>query len=164
MRGSSPLNWALIKDHKIININIIKLNKTIDGGDIIQTKKIKINENTTIKELHEEVNFHFPKMINLLLNKQKKKGLVSIDEHTIILDGLTMEDSPSSQFIESILSRAIQVLPERQKLVFNMRYFDELSYKDIASILEVTEGALKASYHQAVKKIEQFVKGRKVEN
>ena len=42
----------LIKDHKIININIIKLNKTIDGGDIIQVKKIKINENTT-KELHE---------------------------------------------------------------------------------------------------------------
>ena len=75
MRGSSPLNWALIKDHKIININIIKLNKTIDGGDIIQTKKININENTTIKELHEEVNFHFPKMINLVLNKLKKNKI-----------------------------------------------------------------------------------------
>lgn len=75
MRGSSPLNWALIKGHKIININIIKLNKTIDGGDILQTKKIKINENTTIKELHEEVNFHFPKMINFVLNNFKKNKI-----------------------------------------------------------------------------------------
>ena len=75
MRGSSPLNWSLINGHKFININIIKIDKTIDGGNILQTKKIKIHDNTTIKELHEEVNFHFPKMVNLVLNNIKKNKI-----------------------------------------------------------------------------------------
>jgi RNA polymerase sigma factor (sigma-70 family) len=56
------------------------------------------------------------------------------------------------------LQIAIQNLPEKQRLVFNMRYYDEMSYQDIAEITETSEGALKASYHHAVKKIEEFLK------
>ena len=59
MRGSSPLNWALIKGQKSTSINIIKVNKKVDGGDIIKTKKLKINDDTTIAELEDEANKHF---------------------------------------------------------------------------------------------------------
>lgn len=60
--------------------------------------------------------------------------------------------------IQMKLQKAIIQLPERQRLVFNMRYFEELKYDEISGILEVTTGALKASYHHAVKKIEQSLK------
>ncbi len=54
--------------------------------------------------------------------------------------------------------KALQTLPEKQKLVFNMKYFDNMKYEEIAEILELTVGGLKASYHHAVKKIEAFIK------
>jgi len=56
------------------------------------------------------------------------------------------------------LQTAINTLPKKQKLVFNMKYFDEMKYSEISEILETSEGALKASYHIAVKKIEEFLK------
>ena len=59
--------------------------------------------------------------------------------------------------IQMKLQQAILTLPERQRMVFNMRYFDELKYDEISTILEVTTGALKASYHHAVKKIEKHL-------
>lgn len=59
--------------------------------------------------------------------------------------------------IEQILYEAISTLPEKQKLVFQMRYFDEMSYHQIAEVLKTSEGALKASYHHAVKKIEKIL-------
>lgn len=57
------------------------------------------------------------------------------------------------------LNAALNTLPEKQKMVFNMRYYDEMSYGQIAEILDTSVGALKASYHHAVKKIEKFIKG-----
>ena len=59
--------------------------------------------------------------------------------------------------IQLKLQQAIATLPQKQRLVFNMRYFDNIKYKDISDILETSEGALKASYHIAVKKIEQHL-------
>ena len=60
--------------------------------------------------------------------------------------------------IQLILQKAIATLPQKQQLVFNMKYFDEMKYSQISEILETSIGALKASYHIAVKKIEQFIK------
>ena len=59
--------------------------------------------------------------------------------------------------IQLKLQKAIARLPEKQKLIFNMRYFDEIKFKDLSLILDTSEGALKASYHIAMKKIEQFL-------
>ena len=59
--------------------------------------------------------------------------------------------------IQLKLQKAIASLPEKQQIVFNMKYFDEIKYKDMADILETSEGALKASYHIAVKKIETYL-------
>ena len=55
------------------------------------------------------------------------------------------------------LQKAILSLPPKQRLVFNMRYYDEMPYSEISAVLQTSEGALKASYHHAVKKIEQFM-------
>lgn len=60
--------------------------------------------------------------------------------------------------IQIILQKAIQTLPTKQQLVFNMKYFDKLKYKQISEILSTSEGALKASYFHAVKKIESYIK------
>ena len=64
----------------------------------------------------------------------------------------------SGDEIQLILQKAIKTLPTKQQLVFNMKYFDNLKYKQIAEILETSEGALKASYFHAVRKVEEFVK------
>ena len=59
--------------------------------------------------------------------------------------------------IQQKLQKAIATLPQKQQLVFNMKYFDDMKYKDISDVLETSEGALKASYHHAVKKIEDYL-------
>ncbi|MEY8848825.1 RNA polymerase sigma factor [Psychroserpens sp. XS_ASV72] len=59
--------------------------------------------------------------------------------------------------IQLKLQKAIATLPEKQQLVFNMKYFEDIKYKDMAEILDTSEGALKASYHIAVKKIEAYL-------
>jgi len=56
------------------------------------------------------------------------------------------------------LQKAVLKLPERQRLIFNMRYFEEIKFKDIATILKLSEGGVKSSYHVAEKKIRQFFK------
>lgn len=63
-----------------------------------------------------------------------------------------------TETIESIIAS----LPERQQMVFRMRYYDELSYKDIAALLHLTEGALKASFHHAAKKVEEALKAKQI--
>jgi len=73
----------------------------------------------------------------------------------------TLESSPhvNGDEIQLKLQKAILTLPEKQRLVFNMKYFDELKYEEISEILGTSVGALKASYHHAVKKIEKYVEG-----
>ena len=62
--------------------------------------------------------------------------------------------------VQILLQNAIATLPEKQRIVFLMRYYDNMKYDDMAVVLETSVGALKASYHHAVKKIEKYIKGR----
>ncbi len=71
-------------------------------------------------------------------------------------------DSPNPQYIMGVLQDAVKSLPERQRLVFELRYFNEMSYNDISNMLDTTVGALKASYHIAVKKIEKYITNLKI--
>jgi len=59
--------------------------------------------------------------------------------------------------LEWKLQLGIQKLPEKQRLVFNLRYYDEMPYEEMSRVLDTSEGALKASYHHAAKKIEEFI-------
>ncbi len=88
------------------------------------------------------------------LDQQKRKGALPLDEKTEsdLGNRLKAEQHYDASKIEWKLQLAIQQLPEKQRLVFNMRYFDEMPYEEMSRVLETSEGALKASYHHAVKK------------
>jgi RNA polymerase sigma factor (sigma-70 family) len=68
----------------------------------------------------------------------------------------------NSDDLVKTLEAIVETLPERQQMVFRMRYYDELSYKEMASILQLSEGALKASFHHASKKIEAEIKAKQI--
>lgn len=92
------------------------------------------------------------------LNKNAKRLKLSNEEHQAnAINNLTADVYFEGDEIQLKLQKAIATLPQKQRLVFNMKYFDNLKYKDIAAILETSEGALKASYHIAVKKIESYL-------
>ncbi|WP_299364302.1 RNA polymerase sigma factor [Winogradskyella sp.] len=92
------------------------------------------------------------------INKNAKRSQISNEEYqNLAIDNLTADVYFEGDAIQLKLQKAIATLPQKQQLVFNMKYFDNLKYKEIAEILETTEGALKASYHIAVKKIERFL-------
>ncbi|WP_299526802.1 RNA polymerase sigma factor [Winogradskyella sp.] len=92
------------------------------------------------------------------INKNAKRLQISNEEQqTIAINNLTADVYFEGDEIQLKLQMAIATLPQKQQLVFNMKYFDDLKYKEIANILETSEGALKASYHLAVKKIERFL-------
>jgi len=93
------------------------------------------------------------------IEQQKKRMSVSLDEFD---SGLTNKVKADSHFdanrLEWKLQLAIQQLPEKQRIVFNLRYYDEMPYEEMSRVLDTSEGALKASYHHAVKKIEDYIK------
>ena len=91
------------------------------------------------------------------VNKQRQELHVETrDDDTFLLDNLESDEYFDGDELQENLQKAILTLPEKQRLVFNMRYFDEMKYDDISEILGTSVGALKASYHIAVKKIEDF--------
>ena len=93
------------------------------------------------------------------LNKKKKSFSLPIEDvQTYLENNLESDVYYSGDEIQKKLQKAIITLPEKQRIVFNMKYFDEMKYEDMAEILETSTGALKASFHHAVKKIESFLK------
>ena len=94
------------------------------------------------------------------LNKKQRKKTESIDNETLnIVNQLKADVYFDGDEAQIRLQQALVGLPEKQRLVFNMRYFEEMSYKDISETLGTSVGGLKASYHHAVKKIELHIKG-----
>jgi len=93
------------------------------------------------------------------INKKKKKAEEAFENYEHYLSNtLESDEYFDGDEAQLILQKAILKLPEKQRIVFNMKYFDEVKYKDMSEILETSVGSLKASYHHAVKKIEEFVK------
>lgn len=92
------------------------------------------------------------------LNKQKSHIDIAIDDSdTYMMNKLESDVYFDGDEAQLILQKAILTLPEKQRIVFNMKYFDEMKYEEISEILNTSVGALKASYHHAVKKIEEFL-------
>lgn len=95
------------------------------------------------------------------LSKERTRKNISIDDaDSFLINGLESDEWFDGDELQLELQKAISQLPEKQRLVFNMRYFDEMKYEDISEILGTSVGALKASYHHAIKKIEQFFTGK----
>lgn len=93
------------------------------------------------------------------LNRKKQKNNISLDETAGYELAETLADSQyfDGDKAQMKLQRALLTLPEKQRLVFNMKYYDDLKYEEISEILGTTVGGLKASFHIAVKKIEDYL-------
>lgn len=134
-----------------------------DTDDVLQNTFIKVHKN--IDKFNQESKL-FSWMYRIatneaitFINKRAKERKVDISElHDQLAATLESDVYFNGDEIQRILQNAIATLPQKQQLVFNMKYFDELKYTDISEILETSVGALKASYHHAVKKIERYIK------
>lgn len=91
-----------------------------------------------------------------LEQKRKAAQITAGDDSELLLHTIEADPDFDGDKLSLELRKAIASLPEKQRLVFNMRYFDEMKYEEISKILGTSVGALKASYHLAVKKIEQY--------
>ncbi len=133
-----------------------------DADDVLQNTFIKIFKN--LKNFKGESKL-FSWMYRIATNesltflkqKSKNSGITSETLQNKTIDNLEADVYFDGNEIQIKLQKAIALLPEKQQLVFKMKYFQELKYEEISEILGTSVGGLKASYHLAVKKIETFV-------
>ena len=93
------------------------------------------------------------------LEQQKKRATIFLsDVETGLENKIKADQHFDGNKLEWKLQLGIQQLPEKQRIVFQLRYYDEMPYEEMSRVLETSEGALKASYHHAVKKIEEYIK------
>ena len=134
-----------------------------DTDDVLQNTFIKVFKNIhSFNEKSKLFSWMYRIATNesiTFLNKKAKKQHVDISElqHTLA-DNLESDQYYTGDQIQLLLQKAIVTLPQKQQLVFNMKYFEEIKYAEMSDILETSEGALKASYFHAVKKIEKYLK------
>jgi RNA polymerase sigma factor (sigma-70 family) len=95
--------------------------------------------------------------LTFLKKKRTKFFIPMVDVEYKLSQSLESDQNFKGDEIQLRLQKAILKLPEKQRLVFNMKYFEEMKYEDMSEILGTSVGALKASYHHAVKKIEEYV-------
>jgi RNA polymerase sigma-70 factor, ECF subfamily len=131
-----------------------------DTDDIIQNTFVKAYKGITKFEKRSSL---FTWLYRIALNEtytfqklKNKNATVDIDLQVFDIQEKEHADFDVSD-AETKLKHAIELLPEKQKQVFNMRYFDEISYREMSEMLATSEGALKASYHIALKKIESYL-------
>ncbi|MDR1764076.1 MAG: sigma-70 family RNA polymerase sigma factor [Dysgonamonadaceae bacterium] len=92
------------------------------------------------------------------LNKQNAQNNIVINEqNAYLLDRLESDSYFDGDALQKRLQQAIISLPEKQRIVFNLRYYDEMPYEEMSQVLNTSVGALKASYHHAAKKVEDFL-------
>lgn len=96
--------------------------------------------------------------LSFLKIKSRKLGVDNEELHQRLVNNLQADVYFEGDEIQHKLQQAIAILPEKQKLVFNMKYFQELKYEEISEILDTSVGGLKASYHLAIKKLENFLR------
>tara|TARA_B100000927_G_C16439472_1_gene459138 strand:+ start:60 stop:602 length:543 start_codon:yes stop_codon:yes gene_type:complete len=129
-----------------------------DANDVVQNTFIKVHlnienfsENSTLFTWMYRIATN--EALNFIKSKAKKIGLKNEEWIEAIADNLEADPFFDGDEAALILQKEISKLPEKQRIVFNMRYFDGMNYNSISEILDTSVGALKASYHHAVKKI-----------
>lgn len=133
-----------------------------DTDDILQNTFIKAWAG--LKTFREEANL-YTWLYRIATNETltflgKNKNITLLDADKTLSRQAAHDAGPGGDEIYRKLQQAIDTLPDKQKLVFNMKYFDEMPYEEMSGILDTSVGALKASYHHAVKKIEEFLTTR----
>ncbi len=135
-----------------------------DANDVVQNVFMKAWQKLdTFNEEAKVSTWLYRIAVNESLDfvRRKKLPMLSTDEEAGSVANMLMADEYfDGSETEALLQEAIAQLPDVQRTVFNMRYFEEMKYSDMSDILETSEGSLKASYHIAVKKITEFFKRR----
>ncbi len=134
-----------------------------DANDVVQNIFLKIWKNLDGFRFESKLfswiyRIATNEAITFLKNKNKSFFTTLGENNEYLLDNLRDEVRVDCDEIQRKLQRALLKLPEKQRLVFNMRYYDEMKYSEISEVLSTSEGALKASYHHAIKKIEKYLK------
>lgn len=134
-----------------------------DADDVLQNTFVKIFKN--IDKFNQDSKLYSwmyriatNESITFINKRAKERNVDISDYHQQLASTLESDVFFSGDEIQIILQKAIATLPQKQQLVFNMKYFDELKYDEMSEILETSVGALKASYFHAVKKIEKYIK------
>jgi RNA polymerase sigma-70 factor (ECF subfamily) len=134
-----------------------------DTNDVLQNMLIKVFRN--LEKFRQDAGLYtwlYRIATNeslTYLEQQKKKRSISLsDTESYLSNTLKSETGFDANKLEWKLQLAIQSLPEKQKAVFCLRYYDEMPYEKMSEVLETSEGSLKASYHHAAKKIEEYIK------
>ncbi len=133
-----------------------------DADDLTQEVFIKVHKSiSSFREDSQLFTWIYRIATNeclTFLNKKRRRFFLPLEDVGKELSA-KLDTSPdiSGEDIQKKLQKALLKLPDKQRLVFNMKYFDELSYEDMATITNTSVGALKASYHHAVKKIEDYI-------
>jgi RNA polymerase sigma-70 factor (ECF subfamily) len=134
-----------------------------DTDDLLQETFVKVWKNTDKFKNESKLYTWIYRIatnetLRFLENKKKKQGLPMNETSEQLMQNLESDEQFSGDEVQLILQKAILTLPDKQRLVFNMKYFDELKYDEISEIVDTSVGALKASYHLATKKIEAYLK------
>ncbi len=133
-----------------------------DANDVLQNMFIKVwNGLGNFREDSQLYTWLYRIATNeslTFIEQQKKRTSLSLSDVGSGLENKLKADKHfDANKLEWKLQLAIQQLPEKQRVVFSLRYYDEMPYEEMSRVLETSEGALKASYHHAVKKIEEFI-------
>src|SRR3954468_1476622 len=134
-----------------------------DANDILQNMFIKVwNSLENFREDSQLYTWLYRIATNecfTFLEQLKRRNAIRLDEvESLLINKVKADQNFDANKLEWKLQLAIQSLPEKQKIVFSLRYYDEMPYEEMSRVLETSEGALKASYHHAVKKIEDYIK------
>ena len=150
---SEPLYWKIrriVLDHE-------------DANDVLQNTFLKAWNNIGEFRNQSKISTWLYRIaINESLDfVRRQKNKLSTDAELSVANKLMADEYFDGDQTQALLQEAIALLPDVQRTVFTMKYFDEMKYSEISAILGTSEGALKASYHIAVKKITEYVKSKK---
>tara|TARA_R110002050_G_scaffold285094_1_gene434568 strand:+ start:2531 stop:3073 length:543 start_codon:yes stop_codon:yes gene_type:complete len=134
-----------------------------DADDVLQNTFIKVYKNIDgfkgdSKLFSWMYRIATNEALSFIKQRAKMQGITDEDYQEKLVSNLQADVYFEGDEIQLKLQQGIATLPEKQKLVFNMKYFQELKYEEISQILDTSVGGLKASYHLAVKKLEQYLK------
>ena len=151
------------KERLYWHIRRIVLNHN-DADDVLQNTFVKVYRNIESfkgdSKLYSWIyRIATNESLTFLKQKSRKLGVTNSELQEELIEGLQADVYFEGEEIQLKLQQALATLPEKQKLVFNMKYFQEMKYEEISEVLETSVGGLKASYHLAVKKIETYLRG-----
>ncbi|MFC4818651.1 MULTISPECIES: RNA polymerase sigma factor [unclassified Flavobacterium] len=133
-----------------------------DADDVLQNTFVKVFQN--LKSFKGESKLYSwvyriatNEAITFINTRAKKSGISSSELKDSLINKLEADVDYDGNEIQLKLQKAVATLPEKQQLVFKMKYFEEMKYEEMSEVLETSVGALKASYFHAVKKIEEFL-------